>query len=274
MKNLSIGVFDSGMGGLTVLRELTSLLPYEHFLYLGDTARLPYGNRSAYTVTKYSLENALFLLTKGIKLLVIACNTSSALSLSIIKKKLPVPVIGVIEAGAREALKQTKTKRVGVIGTKGTINSMAYDKAMLKIEPAIEVFSKSCPLFVPIVEEGLEGDRVAVLMAEKYLSDFAGKEIDALVMGCTHYPVLQDVIQHVIGPSVSIVHTGRETAKEVKSALEARHVLRTKSKGSTEYFVTDAPEAFREIGSRILGQDIEKVRRLKGSDFRDSLLSS
>lgn len=274
MKNLSIGVFDSGMGGLTVLRELRSLLPHEHFLYLGDTARLPYGNRSAYTVTKYSLENALFLLTKGIKLLVIACNTSSALSLNIIKKKLPVPVIGVIEAGAREASRQTARKRVGVIGTKGTINSHAYVRAITKIDPAIAVFGQSCPLFVPIVEEGLEQDRVALLMAEKYLSGFAGKEIDVLVMGCTHYPVLQEVIQKVVGPDVSIVHTGRETAKEVRAVLEAKHLLRTKSKGITEYFVTDAPEAFREIGSRILGGEIEKVRRMKGSDFRDSLLSS
>lgn len=267
-------MFDSGVGGLTVLREVRNALPHEHIIYLGDTARVPYGNRSPSTVTKYTIENALFLLTKGIKVLIIACNTSSALSLSIIKKKLPVPVIGVIDAGAREAVRKTNMGKIGVIGTKATIKSMAYEKAIRKINPRIEVFSRPCPLFVPIVEEGLENERVTSLMTEKYLGELSKSGIDVLLMGCTHYPVLEGVIQEFLGDSVSIVNTGRETAREVQAVLQKKGLLRTRAKSMTEYFVTDAPDAFAEVGSRIIGEPIAGVRRLKSFDFRDSLFSS
>jgi len=274
MQRLSIGMFDSGVGGLTVLKEVKALLPHEHIVYFGDTARLPYGNKSPQTVTRYALESALFLLTKGIKLLVIACNTSSAFALNILQKKLPVPVIGVIDPGAQEAVGHTKNRRIGVIGTKGTIRSMAYERSIKKISPDTTVISRPCPLFVPIVEEGLENDDVAYLMAEKYLKDLKRSDIDVLVMGCTHYPALEKVIKKVMGKKVTIVHTGRETAKEVKNTLEKKRLLNDKSRGGCEYFVTDAPEAFEEIGGRLLGERLTRVKSLKNLDFKDFLLSS
>ena len=269
MKNLSIGMFDSGIGGLTVLKEVRDMLPHEHIVYLGDTARVPYGNRSPSTVSKYSMENSLFLMTKGVKILVIACNTSSALSLNIIQKKLPIPVVGVINAGAREAARLTGVKKVGVIGTRATVRSLAYEKAIRKIDPDIEVFSRSCPLFVPIVEEGLEKDRVAYLMAEKYLGELKRLNVDVIVMGCTHYPVLEPVIQEIMGKDVTIVHTGRETAKEVKSVLESRGLLRTRAKSMTEYYVTDAPQVFGRIGGRFLNETITRIKYLKSFNYSD-----
>jgi len=274
MRKLAIGMFDSGVGGLTVLKEVKALLPHEHIVYFGDTARLPYGNKSPQTVTRYALESALFLLTKGIKLLVIACNTSSAFALNILQKKLPIPVIGVIDPGAKEAVGHTKNGRIGVIGTKGTIKSTAYERSIKKISPDTAVISRPCPLFVPIVEEGLENDEVAHLMAEKYLHDLRRSDIDVLVMGCTHYPALEKVIKKVMGKGVTIVHTGRETAKEVKNVLEKKGLLNDTAKGSYEYFVTDAPEAFEEIGGRLLGEQLARVKSLKNLDFKDFLLSS
>ena len=274
MKNLSIGMFDSGIGGLTVLKEVRKLLPYEHILYLGDTARVPYGNKSPRTITKYALESAIFLLTKGIKILVIACNTSSALALNILKKKLPIPVLGVIDPGAKEAIKHSHNKRIGIIGTKATVRSMAYVKAMKRLDPCIEVLSKACPLFVPIAEEGLEDDKIAYLVAEKYLEEFKGSSIDTLVMGCTHYPILEGVVKTVMGHNVTIVNTGRETAKEVKRSLEQKKIINDAGKGGSEYFVTDSPESFQEVGSRFLGEDITHIKFLKSLDYKDYLLSS
>ncbi len=269
MKNLSIGVFDSGVGGLTVLKEVRALLPGERIIYLGDTARVPYGNRSPATVTKYSFENALFLLTKGIKMLVIACNTSSALSMGFIKRRLPVPVVGVINAAAREAASKTAKGRIGVIGTKGTIKSGAYERAMNRINPELTVITRSCPLFVPIVEEGMEHDRIAYLAAHQYLSDLKSARIDVLVMGCTHYPMLEPVIQKVMGKQVDVVNTGKATAREVRAVLERRSLLRSGRDGTTEYYVTDGPAAFAEIGGRILGESLGRVRCLKGAGFKE-----
>jgi len=274
MKELSIGMFDSGVGGLTVLREVKRLLPHEHILYFGDTARVPYGNRSSQTITKYALESALFLLTKGIKLLVIACNVSTAFALSVLKKRFPIPVIGVIEPGAKEAVQSTKNKRIGVIGTRGTVESKAYERSIKKLDPRITVISQACPLFVPIVEEGLEHDDVAYLMAEKYLKEIRRSRIDTLVMGCTHYPALEKVIRHILGNHVQVIHSGRATAKEVKDILEKNNLLNTTGKGGCEYFVTDAPAPFKEIGSRLLGEPLKNIKSLKNMDIKDFLLSS
>lgn len=274
MKNLSIGMFDSGIGGLTVLKEVRSLLPLEHILYLGDTARVPYGGKSPETVTRYALESAIFLLTKGVKILVIACNTSSALALPILQRKLPIPVLGVIEPGAREAVACTRTKRIGVIGTKATVRSSAYEKAITHHDPAITVISKPCPLFVPIVEEGLEDDKVAELMATRYLSDMKAARVDTLVMGCTHYPILENQIRKVLGKGVTIVNTGAATAKDVSATLEKKGILNHSGKGGSEYFVTDSPGSFKEIGSRFLGVEIERIKFLKSLDYKDILLSS
>ncbi len=274
MQKLAIGMFDSGVGGMTVLKEVKRLLPREHIIYFGDTARVPYGNKSPRMVTKYALESALFLLTKGIKLLIIACNTSSAFALDILQKKMPIPVIGVIAPGSKEAVTHTRAKRIGVIGTRTTIKSMAYDRSIKKLDPDIQVFSNACPLFVPIVEEGLEHDEVAHLMAEKYLKDLKGPGIDVLVMGCTHYPVLEDVIKKVVGSGVEIVHSGKETAKEARVILEKKNLFNTRGRGKCEYFVTDAAESFHEIGSRILGEALTHVRSLNNLDYKDILFSS
>lgn len=274
MKTLSIGMFDSGIGGLTVLKEVRGLLPAEHIVYLGDTARVPYGNRSPETVIRYTLESAIFLLTKGIKILVVACNTSSALALSILKKKLPIPVVGVIDPGAKEAARLTKSKKIGIIGTKATIKSEAYERAIRKHNAAVEASSKACPLFVPIVEEGLEKDEIAFLMAQKYLGSLKDADIDVLILGCTHYPILEDVIRNIMGTGVSIVNTGRETAKEVKKTLEREGIIHDEGIGYCEYFVTDSPETFREMGSRFLGEEIADITFLKSLDYKDFLLSS
>lgn len=274
MKNQSIGMFDSGIGGLTVLKEVRNLLPHERIIYLGDTARLPYGSKSPGTVTRYALESAIFMLTKGVKILVIACNTSSAVALPILMKKLPIPVLGVIDPGAREAARATKTKRVGVIGTRATVRSGAYEKAIMAHDPAVTVVSRACPLFVPIAEEGLEDDRVAEIMTKRYLEDIKGSDIDTLVMGCTHYPILVNTIRKVMGKGVSVINTGRETAKDVKKALEEKGLLRDSGKGGAEYFVTDSPDTFKEMGSRFLGEDIGRITFLKSLDFNDFLLST
>lgn len=267
-------MFDSGVGGMTVLKEVKKLLPHEHIIYFGDTARVPYGNKSPQMVTKYALESALFLLTKGIKLLIIACNTSSAFALQILQKKMPIPVIGVISPGAREAVEHTKTGRVGVIATRTTIKSMAYDRSIRKLDPGIQVFSRACPLFVPIVEEGLEHDEIARLMAEKYLRELKGSRIDVLVMGCTHYPVLEDVIRQTMGGGVAIVHSGKETAKEAFRILKEKDLFNKRGRGKCEYFVTDAEESFHEIGGRILGETLTHVKSLKSLDYQDLLFSS
>ncbi len=272
MENLSIGMFDSGVGGLTVLKEVKRLLPRENIIYLGDTARVPYGNRSPETITRYALESALFLLTKGIKLLVIACNTSSAIALKILARKLPIPVIGVIEPGARGAVAVTKKKKIGVIGTKATIKSKAYEKSIKAIDPEIEVISKPCPLFVPIVEEGLKDDEVAYIMAQRYLKDLRESGIDTLVLGCTHYPVMEDVIKKTVGEHVQVINTGKETAKEVKMCLELNNILRQKGKGTCQYFVTDSPYTFKEIGEMFLNIPVAPIRYIKSLDYKDFIL--
>ncbi|OPY59438.1 MAG: Glutamate racemase [Syntrophorhabdaceae bacterium PtaU1.Bin034] len=266
MKDFSIGMFDSGIGGLTVLKEVRRFLPHEHIIYLGDTARVPYGNRSPQTVTRYSLENTGFLLSKGIKMLIIACNTSSAIALPALKRKVPVPVIGVIEPPAREAARRTKTRRIGVIGTRATINSRAYVKAIRRHDPAIEVISVACPLFVPIVEEGLENDEVARVVVRKYLEVLKDSGIDVLVMGCTHYPILEHQIRELLGDEVHIVNTGRETARDVERVLAKHDSARERGKGGCEYFVTDAPDKLSDLGGRVLGEPLKRVRLVKDLD--------
>jgi glutamate racemase len=274
MQNLAIGMFDSGIGGLTVLKELRSLLPMENIIYLGDTARVPYGNKSPYTVKRYALETSLFLLAKGIKALVIACNTSSALSLNVLKKKLPIPVFGVIDPAALAAARQTKRRKVGVIGTKATVKSGAYERALRKIDRRVQVLSHACPLFVPIVEEGWEDSEVARLIVRECLAPFRKSGIDALVMGCTHYPILQRTIQKEVGKDVYIVNTGRETAKQVQGLLSSRGLLKSSGTGTLSYFVTDSPDTFSDVGSRFLGEPIRGVKMVKNLDLKDFLLSA
>jgi glutamate racemase len=262
-------MFDSGIGGFTVLKEVRKALPHEHIVYLGDTARVPYGNRSPETVTRYSLENARFLLSKGIKMLIVACNTSSAVALPVLKKKLPVPVIGVIDPPAEEAVRRTKTRKIGVIGTRATINSQAYVKAVKRRDPSIEVISKACPLFVPLVEEGLEESEVARVAVRMYLEEFLHTGIDVLVMGCTHYPILEKRIRELLGDSLYIVNTGRETSRHVEETLAAAGSAREKGKARCDYFVTDSPDKASNLAGRVLGE-VPKVRLVRNLDHQVS----
>jgi len=261
-----IGIFDSGIGGLTVLKEIITALPAEDTLYLGDTARLPYGTKSEETVIKYSVENTRFLLKYDIKLLVVACNTASAVSLQVLRKQFSIPIIGVIEAGARAASRDTKNGKVGIIGTETTVSSSAYTKAIREINADIDTVGQSCPLFVPLVEEGWIDDDVTLAVAERYLRVLKNKGIDTLVLGCTHYPLLKGIIQKVMGESVRLIDSAEETATEVKEVLMRLSLTDRSDRGGSapvrRYFVTDVPRRFEEQGSRFLGERIGKVEKV------------
>ena len=213
-----IGIFDSGIGGLTVLKEIYRKLPHESTVYLGDTARVPYGIRSAETVTRYSMENTKFLFSQDVKMIVVACNTASSLSLEAIRSSVPVPFVGVIEPGAKAAAAATRNKRIGVIGTEGTIKSNSYSRAIMKIDNSIEVFGMACPLFVPLVEEGWTEGKIAEMVAREYLKEIKQKDIDTLVLGCTHYPLLKGILSDVMGEGVNLIDSAIETAREIKKS--------------------------------------------------------
>ena len=260
----AIGVFDSGIGGLTVLKEIVNTLPKENTIYLGDTARVPYGIKSSDTIIRYSLENAEFLSSKDIKLLVVACNTASAVGLPALRDKYNVPIIGVIEPGARKAIKATKRKRVGVIGTERTIKSGAYVNSLKSIDPKIAVISQACPLFVPLVEEGWTDNDIAFLTAKRYLHALKEADVDTLILGCTHYPLLKDVIGRVLGDEVLLVDSAEETAAEVAEVLKFSNLLKTSNKSAVhDFYVTDAPEKFVETGIRFLqGTELKNVKKV------------
>jgi glutamate racemase len=263
-KNRPIGVFDSGIGGLTVLKEILKMLPGESTIYLGDTARVPYGIRSPETVIRYSFENTRFLSSKDIKLLVVACNTASSISLKAIQQNIPIPVIGVIEPGAKAAAKASSGKKIGVIGTEATIRSNAYTKAMKAIDRKIEVFTRACPLFVPLVEEGWTGGEIAMKVASKYLKSLQDENIDTIVLGCTHYPLLKKVIAKVMGKGVHLIDSAIETSREIRTVLEDLSLLRTqKGKPTREFFVTDSPKKFLAVGEHFLGQKIKHIKQVQ-----------
>lgn len=260
----AIGIFDSGIGGLTVFKEIVAKLPDENIIYLGDTARVPYGIRSAETVTRYSFENTNFLLSQEIKMLVVACNTATAISLEAVKKEFPLPVIGVLEPGARAAVAATKTRKVGVIGTEATITSNAYEKAIKRLSPDVEVTSLACPLFVQLAEEGWTDNDVAELIAGKYLAPFRKTGIDALVLGCTHYPLLKAVISKVVGPGITLIDSATETAKDVAEVLEKLNWRGSgKGEGIRKFYVTDTPARFEKIGKRFLGASQLRAEQVK-----------
>jgi glutamate racemase len=259
-EKLPIGIFDSGVGGLTVFKEVISLLPSEDIIYLGDTARVPYGTRSPQTVIKYSQEITSFLQRQGIKLLVVACNTSSAVSLPTLQKENNIPVIGVIEPGARWAAEVTQNKKVGVIGTEGTVKSRAYEQIIQMIDHEISVTSRACPLFVPLAEEGWLDGEVTRLTAQRYLNPLREKQIDTLVLGCTHYPLLEVTIREIMEDGVYLVNSAKETAKEVQMTLAAERLEAPKKKdGSYRFYVTDNVERFITVGERFLGRTLKTV---------------
>jgi glutamate racemase len=259
----AIGVFDSGIGGLTVVHELMMRLPNEEIVYLGDTARLPYGTKSPETVLRFLRENLAFLKRKNVKMIVVACNTASSVALPKLLEEEDLPLVGVLLPGARAAARATRTKRVAVIGTTATIRSGAYEDALWELEPAIKLWSRACPLFVPLVEEGWHEDEITVLTAKRYLDPMADFDADTLVLGCTHYPVIKDVISRVVGEKVVLVDSAHETAAEVERVL-AKRALRSDldRPGRIAVYVTDIPYLFKEVGERFLRRPMERVERI------------
>jgi len=269
---LPIGIFDSGVGGLTVYRALHEHLPNERFVYLGDTARVPYGTKSLRTVERYAVENAQFLATHGIKLLVVACNTASALALPAIREALSIDVVGVIGPGARAAVATSKGKRIGVIATESTVQSGAYATAIGKADASATVTERACPLFVPLAEEGWANDEVARAVAETYLKDLRST-IDTLVLGCTHYPILKGVIQETVGPQVELIDSGEATAREVTLLLTEKGLARNTSETSARerqlcddldhFYVTDAAQRFAHVAERFLGSNPARLEAVE-----------
>lgn len=249
-----IGVFDSGVGGLTVLRALRRELPAERLVYLGDTARVPYGTKSQETVTRYSLEVGRFLQAKGVKHLVVACNTATALALPALERGLKIGVTGVIEPAVRAALAAARGGAVGVIGTEATVASGAYQRAWRRAGGRARMSAAACPLFVPLVEEGWWGHAVTREVARTYLAPLMRSKPKALILGCTHYPLLRPVLASVVGGKVSLIDSGAETAREVRARLSSAGLLRPKGAGGAEYFVTDGPARFERLARRFLGK--------------------
>jgi len=256
MREKPIGIFDSGIGGLTVVKEILKVLPNESLIYLGDTARVPYGPRGKEVITKFALELTRFLLAKDIKFLVVACNTISAICLEEVKEVSPVPVLGVIDGAVKKAVSESRSKRIGVIGTRATVNSRVYEKAIKELGPAAEVFSKACPLFVPLAEEGLISHEATRIIAKEYLSEIIENGVDTLILGCTHYPILKEIIKETVGKGVSIVDSASPTSEELKRMLKDRDLLNTKGQSSYQFFVTDAPDRVQEVATEFLGSDL------------------
>ncbi|MBW1714656.1 MAG: glutamate racemase [Deltaproteobacteria bacterium] len=260
----SIGVFDSGIGGLTVVRAVIEQLPSENIIYFGDTARVPYGVKSPETISRYATQITEFLLQQKVKLLIVACNTMAAVAYEAIKDLSPVPVLGVVDAGARSAVAETHNKYVGVIGTPATINSNAYQKAIKGLDSDIRVISQPCPLFVPLVEEGWLDHQVTRITAQEYLKPVVAQNIDTLVLGCTHYPLLKPLLREILGNQITLVDSAQTIAKETEELLR-RNGLQSIQGISPEYrfYVTDVPLRFKEIGERFLGRTLSNITVVK-----------
>ena len=263
MNSKAIGVFDSGIGGLTVYKALKTKMPDEKVIYLGDTARLPYGTKSAEAIIKFSEDNAFFLLDRSVKIIVVACNSSSSYAVPTLQDKIDIPVLGVIEPGADAAVKWSK-KCIGVIGTTATISSKAYDRAILERKPDAKIVAQDCPLFVPLVEEGWINHPVTRLVIEEYLLPLKEQGIDSLVLGCTHYPVLKRLISDVLGEDIKLIDSAEMVTEEVYAILESQGWLKRKQPRSPginddEFYVTDFPERFKKVGEIFLNRKIDKV---------------
>lgn len=255
-----IGVFDSGIGGLTVAREIMRNLPSEKIVYFGDTARVPYGSKSKNTVLRYSRQIIRFLQTEQVKAIVIACNTASAFALDEIQNELEIPVLGVIEPGAKIAAQVTQNKRVGVIGTVGTISSGIHKQHLLALDPNISVYGMACPLFVPLVEEGWMKDPVTIEVARRYLAELMREDIDTLILGCTHYPLLRSTLRGILGEKVTLVNPAYETSLELRSLLERMDLLSTGEREEEfpyRFYVSDLADKFKKFANSILPYDVE-----------------
>jgi glutamate racemase len=259
-----VGVFDSGIGGLTVVREIERQLPHERIIYFGDTARVPYGPKSPETVQRYSREISDWLVGEGVKAIVVACNTATAHALPMLREYLTVPVIGVVEPGARAAMRSTTSNVVGVIGTAGTIASGAYERAIHAIEPRAMVIARACPLFVPLVEEGWIDRDATRLIAREYLEPLAEAQVDTIVLGCTHYPLLAPLLAKIALPGVQLIDSAAETAAETRRTLIQRNLCAESSNGAPmhRFVASDDPDHFLRVGQRFLGSAIDRVEKV------------
>lgn len=271
LQNAPIGVFDSGVGGLTVAREIMRQIPNEKIVYFGDTARVPYGSKSKDTVTKYSKQIVRFLRTQNVKAVVIACNTASAYALDEIEKEIDIPIIGVVRPGAKVAVEATRNGKIGVIATEGTINSQIYSTYIKQIDGTINVIGKACPLFVPLVEEGLLVDPVTDEIAMRYLSELIDRDIDTLILGCTHYPLIRSTVGKIMGDKVTLVNPAYETARELKELLESEDLLNKKEvelgENKYRFFVSDGAEKFKRFANSALKYGILSAKSINIEEF-------
>ncbi len=269
-KTAPIGVFDSGVGGLTVAREIMRHLPNEDIVYFGDTARVPYGSKSKDNIIRYSRQIINFLMTKGVKAIVIACNTASAQALDVVQKEYPIPIIGVVEPGARAALEVTEAKKIGVIGTEGTVRSGMYEKVIQGIQPDVSVMAKACPLFVPLVEEGFKDHHVTEEIIDFYLASMKESDIDAMILGCTHYPLLRSKIMEYVGDKIKLVNPAYETAMDLRKLLQENDMENPDVEGdhgSYSFYVSDAADKFKQFANSILPYDIETTKQINIEEY-------
>ncbi len=263
LRKHAVGVFDSGLGGLTVVRELLRQMPNEDIVYFGDTARVPYGTKSPQAIINFSKENVRFLIKHKVKIIVVACNSSSSFAIAQLKKEFSLPVIGVIKPGACKAALTTKNNKVGIIATSATIQSEKYATMIKKINPRIKVMSQSCPLFVPLVEEGWFDRQVTYDIAQEYLKGLKKQGVDVVILGCTHYPILKKVIQDIMGPNVTLIDSAQEVAYEIKKALEERELYRCdRQRGRCQIFVSDKPQHFKRLAYQFLHRHIGHIRKV------------
>lgn len=268
-----IGIFDSGVGGLTVLKEIIELLPFENFVYFGDVGRTPYGGRSKEIITQFTKQDIAFLTEQKVKFIICACNTASSTALPEIQKDTDIEIVGVIEPGAKAAAEQTKNGKIGIIGTNATINSNAYASFIHSIDSQLKVFSLACPLFVPLVEEGYIDKEATYIIARDYLQTMIDVSIDTLVLGCTHYPLLKNIIADIMGDKVKLIDSGEETAKESFRKITTKKLLHPYSSqipapaGDLKYFVSDVPEKFSSVASRFMGREIINITRVDISKY-------
>ena len=263
MKTRPIGIFDSGLGGLTVLKALRKKLPHEHFIYFGDSANVPYGAKSRQTVTKLSVAIAQFLEQQDAKLIIVACNTASAQALPALQKKCHVPVLGVIEPGAQKAIRLTRSGRIALLGTEGTVRSGAYEKALKKKRKDIRFFAKACPLFVPLVEENWTHKPAARLIAQEYLAPLQKKRVDTIILGCTHYPILKPLLRQIAGENITLVDPSDTLAEEVHRLLTKLGQSQTTGRGSARFYASDDPARFKRLAKLVLSAPIQTVHLKK-----------
>ena len=270
MKTAPIGIFDSGVGGLTVMREVVKQLPDENIVYFGDTARVPYGSKSQKTIIHFSEQIIRFLKTKGVKAIVIACNTASALSLDAVRDEFDIPIIGVVVPGARAAVSVSENKKVGVIGTEATVLSGMYSKVIKSMDPEIEVVEKACPLFVPLVEEGLRDHKVMGEIIEYYLESMKNTDIDSIILGCTHYPLIRHSISRYLGETIKIVNPAYEAARDLKDLLESKDILNSEKEHDEkqyQFFVSDEAEKFRGFANTVMPFEIDHTNVINIEEY-------